>query len=120
MVMNHRLYIALLLVGAAGCTFHFGSMADPTESAPPLPDPGSGVDPSVEHAQKARQEEVERYIAEVVYQGGTVVYSALLPSGDIVDFVDRNTIAGAALCFAPASFWPRGIGFARWGCLWAE
>jgi len=65
----------------------------------PTPKPPSGEtptpppeDPPLDDAQQARREEVDRYIAEEIYQGATIVDSVALPSGDVVDFLDRSTL----------------------------
>lgn len=70
-------------------------------------DTGSTEGPPLDRAQQARKEEVDQYILQVVYQGAEVVTSAELPSGDILDFVDRESLPGlpyelSALPLSPA------------------
>lgn len=56
---------------------------------PPGPEQPPPEEPVLDEAQRARQEEVERYVAEVMYHGAPIVRSIQLPSGDIVDGLDR-------------------------------
>lgn len=93
----------ILGVGAIlglGCTLQLklgeGPPEQETGPLPLLPDPGDGLedDISLDAAQQARKEEADRYTAEVIYKGGTIVASLLLPSGEVVDLIDRNTVPG--------------------------
>ena len=86
--------MALGLGVGAACTIEIGSLNDTGENAPAVPGSSEGVSgqPPLDAARQARQEEVDRYITDVVYQGATVLYSVALPSGDTLDFIDRNTL----------------------------
>jgi hypothetical protein len=59
-----------------------------------LPDPegGSADEPSLDEAQQTRLEETEWYTRTVVYKGGEILHSIQLPSGDVVDFLNRDTL----------------------------
>lgn len=103
-----------------GCTIRLEVGSEPhnmvTDEVPVLPDPsGEGV--GLDAVQQVRKEEVDRYTAEVIYKGGTVVASLPLPSGDVIDLVDRNTLptlpyALPALPFGPEAFvLPEGVSF---------
>jgi hypothetical protein len=47
----------------------------------------------LDEAQQARQEEADRYVAEMIYKGATVTATIRLPSGDIVDGIARATLS---------------------------
>lgn len=49
-------------------------------------------DPALDEAQRARKDEVDRYVAEVIYKGATIMQTLQLPSGDIVDGLDRTAL----------------------------
>jgi hypothetical protein len=59
-----------------------------------LPDPKDGPldEPPLDEAQQARKEETERYTREVVYKGGEILEAFQLPSGDVLDFIKRDTV----------------------------
>jgi hypothetical protein len=78
----------LLPVVLAGCTIYIGPYDDETGGA--TNQGGDVVSP--EEAQQARGAEAWSYTANVVYKGGEVLYSFELPSGDILDFVNRDTL----------------------------
>jgi hypothetical protein len=52
-----------------------------------------GDEPVLDEAQQARQEEADRYVAEMIYKGATVTATIRLPSGDIVDGIARATLS---------------------------
>jgi hypothetical protein len=78
----------LLPLVLAGCTIYLGPYDDDTGGT--ANQGGDVVSP--EEAQQAREAEAWSYTANVVYKGGEVLYSFELPSGDILDFVDRDTL----------------------------
>src|SRR5262245_5534037 len=78
------LVLPLILVG---CTIYIGSNDD--ETGGPVSQGGDVVSP--EEAQQAREAEAWAHTANVVYKGGEVLYSFELPSGDILDFIKRDT-----------------------------
>ena len=90
----------LLMLTACTITIgpYDGTNDRPDDSEYSLPDPSNddgqstNEQPPLDDAQQARQSEADKYIAEVVYQGGTIVATLALPSGDVVDFVDRDTL----------------------------
>lgn len=110
--MNTRRRVACLGIGlvallfnVGGCTITFGPLdetngaSDDTTPVLPAPRPPGGGTPApggggpvLDGAQQARKDEVDKYIAEVVYQGGKIRESIQLPSGDVLDFIDRNTL----------------------------
>lgn len=82
-----RLHLLLPLV-LAGCTIYLGPSDDDTGGA--ADEPGDVVSP--EEAQQAREEEAWWHTANVIYKGGEILYSFELSSGDIVDFINRDTL----------------------------
>jgi hypothetical protein len=80
--------LALVLAVVAGCTIYLGPYEDDTGGTANQ----SGEVVSPEEAQQAREAEAWSYVANVVYKGGEVLYSFELPSGDILDFVNRDTL----------------------------
>ena len=85
--MRQRRFLLLPLV-LAGCTIYVGPYDDePGETAN---QGGEVVSP--EEAQQAREAEAWSYTANVIYKGAEILYSYELPSGDIVDFVNRDTL----------------------------
>jgi len=50
----------------------------------------SGGDPVLTDAEQARKDEADQYIAQVIYKGAPVIQSLQLPSGDVVDGLDRS------------------------------
>jgi hypothetical protein len=99
-----RRFLSLLLLLSTllcvACTITFGPYEDTDGTAPPktsyLPPTtnGSQDEPLLDEAQKVRLEETERYTLEVVYKGGHILQAIQLASGDIVDFVARDTLPG--------------------------
>jgi hypothetical protein len=92
-----RLLAKLALVLAlGGCTLRFGPLeerdgdASGDPSVPPAPGQPPGDEPVRDAARLAREQEVERYVAEVIYQGAPVVGTVELPSGDVIDGLDRS------------------------------
>jgi hypothetical protein len=78
----------LLPLVLAGCTIYLGPYDDDTGGT--ANQSGDAVSP--EEAQQAREAEAWSYTANVVYKGGEILYSFELPSGDILDFVNRDTL----------------------------
>lgn len=105
------------------CVIILGPHDDASETGPSkpslLPDPIEGPmdEPVLDDAQQARKEEAERYTAEVIYQGGEILTTIQLPSGDILDFINRDTLpalpnAIPSLPFSPADLvLPPGVEF---------
>jgi hypothetical protein len=122
----HRL-LFLIMVLCCGCSFKWqwgdgSSFDDSTASgdgqASPLPKPKlpggqepvpSGDEPTLDEAQQARQAEVDKYILAVVYGGGQIVASYLLPSGDIVDFISRDSLPPLPYELPPLPFAPEDL-----------
>lgn len=92
--MRNAALMAALVFGSLACTLRLGSLDKSSEAefSPPETGEGAGNGPSASELQEQRRKEVDRYIAEVVYQGAAVIYSVTLPSGDTLDFLDRNTL----------------------------
>ena len=90
--------ISLVTPLFSGCTITFGPADDngaPAGGKPsPLPAPKDphGDEPVLDTAQQARKAEAEKYVAEVIYKGATIIQTIQLPSGDIVDGLDRATL----------------------------
>ena len=99
--MKHRHRVSCLAaLFLGGCVIRFG----------PIDDTGAGGDGAssstsgTPDAELTRQAEVDEYISEIVYQGGTVTRSIQLPSGDIIDGIDRATLP-ALEDVTPATPW---------------
>lgn len=103
--------MALWMVVSAGCTIRLGPMENTGENPPLLSEPveGSQEPPALDAAQQARKEEADRYTAEVIYKGGTVLASLPLPSGDSIDLVDRNTLPGLPYSLPPLPVGPEAF-----------
>jgi hypothetical protein len=97
----YRLWILLLTLLLTGCMIsgcnlritlgESGPTADDTISV--LPDPhGDDPMPLDDPQQEARRQESQRYTRDVIYQGGTINAAIQLPSGDIIDGLDRATL----------------------------
>jgi hypothetical protein len=106
------LLVALI---SSACTITIGPYEDTRGTAPPktsvLPDPqgGSADEPPLEEAQQARLEETEWYTRNVIYKGGEILHTIQLPSGDVVDFINRDTLPG--LPYEPPKLeLPQGVG----------
>ena len=106
---NVRLVDGLSIVLVAhllsGCVIRIGPLddqgmngADEPSALPAPRPPGGGTpapsedEPALDDAAQARRDEVDKYIREVIYHGATITDSYVLPSGDVVDFLDRNTL----------------------------
>ena len=94
-----RLLVMLLLpLMSSACVIILSPQDDSGGAAPPrtsvLPDPDEGAvdEPALDEAQRTRKAEAERYVMDVIYQGGSIVETIQLPSGHIVDFIDRGTL----------------------------
>ncbi|WP_170319832.1 neprosin family prolyl endopeptidase [Polyangium spumosum] len=99
--------IVLIAHILSGCVIRFGpldedgdgtSVNDERPTLPTPKPPGGGTpapseeEPVLDDAAQARQAEVDEYIRDTIYDGATIVDSFMLPSGDVVDFLDRNTL----------------------------
>ncbi len=87
--------VALL---CSGCVITIGPLDETTGNGDGktsvLPDPEEEPvdEPALDEAQQARKEEADRYTADVIYQGAEVLATFQLPSGDILDFINRDTL----------------------------
>jgi len=103
---SFSLLLALALVGSA-CTITIGPYDDTGGTEPQktlaLPDPQgeSGNEQPLDAAQQARKEEADWHITNVVYKGGKILYTIQLPSGDILDFISRDTLPAVELPTLP-------------------
>jgi hypothetical protein len=104
------LALLLLTVVGSGCTITIGPYDDTGEGAPRgtsvLPDPVEGPvdEPLLDEAQRARKEEADRYIAQVIYKGGEILHAVELPSGDVLDFINRDTLPALPYELPPLPF----------------
>jgi hypothetical protein len=86
-------FSAAVLLG--GCTIHLGPLDERDEAEPrepsvlPAPEQPQGDEEVLDRAQQARKDEADRYVAEMVYQGAPIIRTIQLPSGDIIDGIDR-------------------------------
>ena len=96
--MRTVLYVFCAALLCSGCTIYIGPYDDSGGTAPGkpsvLPDPDDGAmdEPALDEAAQARKEEAERYTAEVIYKGGEIFGTFQLPSGDVLDFINRDTL----------------------------
>jgi hypothetical protein len=94
---SYVLFLTSVVLGC-GCSIRLGPLDNDAGNGPPqtsvLPRPNEsrGDEPALDDAQQARQEEADRYVAEVVYKGATITQTLQLSSGDIVDGLDRATL----------------------------
>ncbi len=99
------LSIVLVAPLLSGCVIRIGPLDDQGRNgadevfALPAPRPPRGDtpapsedEPALDDAHQARKAEVDRYIIEVIYHGAKIVDTVQLPSGDVVDFLDRDTL----------------------------
>ena len=103
---------ALLLTG---CTITFGpadesgAPADHSGSALPEPEHPTGEGPVLDAAQQARKKESERYVAEVIYKGSPIAQTIQLPSGDIIDGVERAMLPALPYALPPLPWSPQDL-----------
>jgi hypothetical protein len=113
-----RLFIVLVTLLYSGCTITLGPLDESGEDEPrttsvsPAPEQPQGEEPGLDEAQQARMAEAERYVAEVIYQGAPIVRTVQLPSGDIIDGIDRAWLPALPYELPPLplprpDFWPR-------------
>jgi hypothetical protein len=80
----------------SACTIEIGPLDESgatVEDTPPgLPEPTGHEPVPLDEAKRAKKAEVDRHIASVVYQGATITHTIQLPSGDIIDGLDRTTL----------------------------
>lgn len=104
--------LVFVLIGiGSGCTIRIGPLDETKGGAAGLPDPGggSGDEPALDAAKQARKAEVERYVMQVVYHGGNILHSVQLPSGDVIDFLDRNTLPALPYELPPLPLAPEDL-----------
>jgi hypothetical protein len=101
--------LALALMGSA-CTITIGPYDDTEGSGPqdtyalPAPENGPADEPLLDVAQQARKEEADRYIADVIYKRGEILHAIQLPSGDVLDFIKRDTLPAPPYELPPLPF----------------
>lgn len=98
--------LPLACVVCSACTIYIGPYEDNDNSAqqPPEPNDGSAEEPALDEAQQARQAEAERYTVDVIYKGAEILAAFELPSGDILDFIDRDTLPALPYELPPLPF----------------
>jgi hypothetical protein len=108
--MNRYALFCVLLppLACSACTIYIGPYEDNSASGRQLPEPNdrSGEEPTLDEAQQAKKEEAERYTVQVIYQGAEILAAFQLPSGDIIDFIDRDTLPGLPYDIPPLPFAP--------------
>ncbi|HVK70999.1 MAG TPA: hypothetical protein VM694_41370 [Polyangium sp.] len=100
--LSKAVSIVLITHFLSGCVIRFGPLDEEgNDERPTLPTPkppGGGTpapsedEPARDDAAKARQAEVDTYVRDVIYHGATILDAYELPSGDVVDFLDRDTL----------------------------
>jgi Neprosin len=96
----------------AGCTIYIGPGGGGTgeDAVLPVPkDDDGGAEPALDSAQQARKDETERYVANVIYHGAKVTQALRLPSGDILDGLDRSTLPALPYALPTLPFTPQEL-----------
>jgi len=104
--------ISLLMIGCTitlGPVDDNGALADDRTSVLPKPKQPRWEEPVLDAAQQARKDESERYVAEVIYKGSTIAQTIQLPSGDIVDGIDRATLPTLPSVIPPLPWLPQNV-----------
>lgn len=105
---------AFVWMGSA-CTITIGPYDDTegtgprSSSALPAPKNGPAEEMPLDEAQQARKEESERYTRDVIYKGGEILDAVELPSGDIVDFINRDTLPALPYALPALPFTPEDL-----------
>jgi hypothetical protein len=103
-------FFALQLSGCVITIGPFDDDASVDDKTSVLPAPKDGEAPvPLDDAQQARQQEADRYIMDVIYQGATVTQAIQLPSGDIIDGLDRNTLPALPDSLPPLPWTPADL-----------
>ncbi len=103
--------LACAIMGIA-CTLKLDLSGNTHREVSSLPTPQGDVETDetpLNPAQQARKQEADRYTAEVIYKGGTILASIGLPSGDVLDFVDRSTMEALPYTLPPLPFGPEAL-----------
>ncbi len=111
--------VPTLTIMGSGCTLRIASFDGTQDDKAILPDPGeeSTDHTALDTAQQARKAETEQYTAQIIYKGATILKTVQLPSGEVLDFIDRNTLPAIPypppeLPFEPTDFvLPEGASF---------
>jgi hypothetical protein len=74
----------------SGCIIDLSNLGGGNDHGTPSGGTTSGGDPGQSDAQRARKDETDQYIAQVIYKGAPILKSLQLASGDVVDGLDRN------------------------------
>ncbi len=99
----------------AECTITIGPPDDngapPDDTSPMLPEPQQphGDEPALDKAQQARKKEADKYVAEVIYKGAAITRTIQLPSGDIVDGLDRSALPSLPAATPPLPWLPQEL-----------
>ena len=110
-----RLCIVPVTVVFSGCTITLGPLDESGENEPgktsvlPAPEQPPGEEPVLDDAQQARKDEAERYVAEVIYQGAPIVGMIQLPSGDVIDGIDREWLPAIPYELPPLPWTPEEL-----------
>jgi hypothetical protein len=113
--INFLSFLLSLPFVCSACTIYIGPYdgADGTAPGRPsvLPDPNEGPmdEPALDDAAQARREEAERYTLEVIYKGGEILETVKLPSGDILDFINRDKLPALPYELPPLPFAPEDL-----------
>jgi hypothetical protein len=115
--MSMRAYVLLLsiMVLGCGCTITLGPLDESDENEPrktpvlPAPEQSSGEEPALDDAQQERKDEAERYVAQVIYQGAPITRTIALPSGDIIDGIDRASLPAIPYELPPLPWTPEEL-----------
>jgi Neprosin len=97
-----------------GCIIELGAGHDQSAAAGDTPPSGGsggqgGGATGLTGAQQARKDEADRYVAQVIYKGATVMQSLELASGDIVDGLDRTTFTDVPSPLPPLPSLPTDV-----------
>lgn len=104
-------HLLLLSILCSGCTIYISPYDGKDGTASVLPNPGEGDadGPALDEAQRARKEEAERYTVQVIYRGAEIITAFQMPSGDVIDFINRDTLPGLPYDIPPLPFPPEAL-----------
>lgn len=108
------LLAAHLLLGAIlapGCAALEDPSLDPQVDLP-LPSRWRAPPPALDAAARRRQAEVDRYVLEHLYAGYEIVETTQTDSGDLIDWVDPDSVPGSRIAPPPplpAAELPEGV-----------
>jgi Neprosin len=93
----------------SGCIIDLSNLGGGSEHVTPSGGTTSGGDPGQSDAQRARKDEADQYIAQVIYKGAPVLQSLKLASGEVVDGLDRSVLPALPYALPSLPSGPAGV-----------